>query len=273
MYWTLFRCFIAMTCAICAAQVAAHEFWIDAESQIEPGDEIVADLKVGQMLVGEPYPFLSNRFTRFSIISAGSSDAIPGFDGDLPAVSGISAAPGLQIIAHQTVPFLATYNEWAVFQRYLTDEGLESFATVHKARGLPETGFIERYTRYAKALIQAGPVRKGDSDEYSGMKFELVAESNPFTPGQTSLPVRLYWQGEPLPDWQINVFNRNAQTQRIVIHTDATGRATLGLSRGEFLLNSVMLVPVDDAPVVWQSHWASLSFNFWGDTPRANVSE
>ncbi len=262
MYWTLFKCIIAAILAIYAVQAAAHEFWIDTEGQVQPGDEIVADLRVGQRLVGDAYPYLSSRFTRFSITTENASNPVRGLDGDIPAVSGIPAAPGLQIITHQTVPFRVTYQDWAIFQRYLTEEGLDGFANLHKARGLPETGFDERYTRYAKALVQAGSIGEGDADEFTGMMFELVVEANPFAPGQISVPVRLYWQGEPLPNWQINVFWRDTETQRSIVHTDAAGRARVDLSGGKFLLNSVMLVPVNDAPVVWQSHWASLSFSF-----------
>ncbi len=55
---------VALTLA--AAPASAHEFWISPEAGVvAPGAEIVADLKVGTMLRGSSYPYLSNRFQSF----------------------------------------------------------------------------------------------------------------------------------------------------------------------------------------------------------------
>ena len=93
------------------------------------------------------------------------------------------------MIAHHTIDFRVTYADWAVFRRYLADEGLDAFADLHRARGLPETGFAERYTRYAKALVQAGPADPADRDVRVGLPLELVAQANPYAAGVDALPV------------------------------------------------------------------------------------
>lgn len=253
-----------LVAAMSIASARAHEFWVEpAAGVVEPGQAIVADLKVGQMLRGESYPYLSDRFTRFAVTVGGATTAAAGNEGDIPALHDIAARPGLNIVAHQTVAFRVTYDDWAVFRKYLADEGLDRFADLHYARGLPETGFAERYIRYAKALVQAGPTIPGDRDAPLGLPFELVAEANPYSLGLDSLPVSLLWKGVPVAGQQITVFRDDGGTiSRSKVATDSAGQAYIPIGDGgTFLLNSVRLEPVDSAPVSWQSHWASMTFS------------
>ncbi|MDH3667641.1 MAG: DUF4198 domain-containing protein [Paracoccaceae bacterium] len=241
----------------------SHEFWIEPERwQFEPGTPISADLMVGQMLRGEPYPYLSNHFTRFSVAADRTAIVVAGIEGDLPALSRVAAEHGLNTITHQTVAFRATYDDWSVFRRYLSEEGLDSFAEVHRSRGLPETGFSERYTRYAKALVQSGPVTPGDRDTAQGLTFEMVVGENPYLPGLDRLPVTLLWQGSRVANHQITILEADGEkVSRKTIRTDSTGAAEIQTIPGRsYLLNAVRLEAVDDVPVVWQSHWASLTF-------------
>ena len=248
--------------ALAGAPAAAHEFWVaPRDGRVAPGTEIVAELMVGTMLRGEPYPYLSNRFQSFTVTAGDTTTAVAGSEGDFPALSHAAALPGLNVIAQHTVAFRVTYDDWAVFRRYLADEGLDGFADLHRARGLPESGFAERYTRCAKALVQVGPVDPADGDVRTGMPLELVAEANPYAPEVDMVPVTLIWQGTPVANRQINIFHDDGAVTRTTATTDETGRALIPLSGdGEYLLNAVVLRAVDDAPVAWASHWATLSF-------------
>lgn len=240
----------------------AHEFWIAPESgRVATGAEVAGDLMVGIALRGEPYPYLSDRFQRFTVTAGGETTDLPGFEGDIPALSYVAERPGLQVIAHHTIAFRATHDDWAVFQRYLDEEGLGEFAGIHRARGLPETGFAERYTRCAKALVQVGPADPEDRDAPVGMPLELVAEANPYAPGTEVLPVTLTWQGAPLAGRQISIFRDDGAVTRTIAVTDEAGRARIPVrGAGDYLLSAVHLEPRDAGPVVWESHWASLSF-------------
>ncbi len=250
--------------ALASAPAAAHEFWIALrDGTVAPGAVIVADLKVGQKLRGEPYPYLTSRFRSFTVTLGGTTTGVAGNEGDIPALSLIAERSGLHVIAQNTIAFRVTYDDWAVFRRYLADEGLDSFADLHRARGLPESGFAERYTRYVKALVQVGPVDPADRDVRIGMPLELVAEVNPYAPEVEVLPVILTWRGAPVAGRQINIFRDDGAVTRTTATTDEAGRALIPLTGdGEYLLNAVVLRPVDDdtTPVVWASHWATLSF-------------
>jgi hypothetical protein len=266
---------VVLANALSAGGAPAHEFWIAHETGVlDAGDPIIADLKVGRNLLGEPYPYLSSRFTRFTVTVDGETLAVSGNEGDIPAMATIPARPGLNIIAHQTIAYRVTYDDWSIFRNYLVEEGLDNFAKLHRARGLPEQGFAERYTRHAKALVQAGPVMPDDADSRVGLLFELVAEANPYTTGLDALPVSLTWRGEPVEGQQISIFrNAGDNVTRSTVITDSSGRAIIPLDPGSnYLLNAVRLEPAMSDPVVWQSHWASLSFGI-GDGRKLSENE
>ena len=262
-----------------SASVLAHEFWIaPVRGVLMPGDTIVAGLMVGRMLRGADYPYLSNRFRSFTVAVGKSSKRVAGNEGDIPALAYSAERRGLHVIAHHTIAFRVTHDDWMIFRRYLRDEGLDTFADRHRARGLPDQGFFERYTRYAKALVQAGPADPADQDIRVGLPLELVAEANPYAAGVGRLPVTLIWNGAPLANRQINIFRDDgidSTVTRTKVVTDQDGRALIPLlGNGDYLLNSVHLEPVDAAPVVWASHWASLSFKLQNmahdDEPASN---
>lgn len=243
------------------SSAAAHEFWIALKSGIvAPGDPVVGDLMVGVLLQGTPYPYLPQSIVRFDAGARGRMEAVPGLPGDLPALHYKTREAGLQVIVHQTVPFRVTYADWDVFRRYLAEEGFPQIEQLHLGRGIPTTGFSERYTRYVKALAQAGPPRPDDRDIRAGMPFELVAEENPYRPGLATLPVRLYWRDREAPDIQISILHRSDSVTRRTARTDRDGRLRIPLAEGTYLLSAVRIDPVENEPVVWSSHWAALSF-------------
>jgi len=95
-----------------------------------------------------------------------------------------------------------------------------------------------------------------------GLALELVAGGNPFDAATRALQVTLLWRGRPVANHQITVISEDGETvRRHRVMTDATGRASIALVSGRsYLLNAVRLEPADKPPVVWQSHWASLTF-------------
>lgn len=249
--------------ATCLSPVAAHEFWI-APSDYSPtlGERVSATLNVGQMMSGTDLPFLSDRFDSFTITTSEGIENAAGNEGDTPALTYTAEVPGLHIIAHQATPHKLTYDRWEEFVEYLEYEGLGAIADSHRSRGLPESGFIEAYTRYAKALVQVGPVRAQDQDQSLGLALELVALANPYAQGINALPVKLTWRGAPLARSQISIFRRGDEVIRTTVVTDAQGGAEIPIiEKGEYLLNAVFMEPVTGGgDVAWQSHWASLTF-------------
>lgn len=184
----------------------------------------------------------------------------------MPALSYKPATAGLQVIAYHSTADRVTYDDPDRFREYLAYEGLEGIAEAHRARGLPEAGFTEEYTRFAKALVQVGPVDERDRDASLGLRFELVAENNPYAPGAETVTVTLLRLGEPVVGRQIAVFRCTGEVTRGLVRTDARGQAAIPIGGGGvFLLNAVDIRPVqpdvaEKDAVVWASDWASLIF-------------
>lgn len=251
------------------AATSAHEYWIEPKAyEIEPGAELQADLKNGQNFKGLTFTYIKSRFERFTLTGPGSTEPVPGRDGDLPPLRMTVDEPGLYIAAYQSVFDRLKFEKWEKFTQYLDNQGLDGIAEAHRRRGLPETGFTEQYARCAKALIRVGE-GKGE-DRVTGLAFELVAEKNPYRlSGSAVLPVRLYWQGNPQPDSQIEIFRFDGALEKTKLRTDSEGRAEIPLAGGgKFLLNAVHMAPGDSDPETataeWVSYWASLVFGIDG---------
>lgn len=253
-------------CAIAivsGTEARSHEFWIDPVAPLSAPGEIRTDLRVGAFFKGDAFPYLSDRFNFFRVSVRGQTFDVKGNEGDLPAVSLTEARPGLNVISFFGKPNRVVFDDFGTFAIYLKTEGLDWVFAAHEARGLPRTGFAEAFSRTVKTLVQVGPALPSDTDIAVGMPLELVAGVNPYAdPALQALPVTLLWQGKPLPDAQLSVFQDNGAVVRTTLRTDAKGGAILDLKDGgRFLVNAVHIQEASpDLDAAWESHWASLTF-------------
>lgn len=245
-----------------AVSVSGHEFWIAPERYIvRPGTKVVARLAVGLMMKGVSLPYISRDIRSFTITTRNGTRDVTAAEGDDPALVYTPTERGLQVIAHHTMPKKVKFDSWDKFVQYLAYEGLERIVQAHRARGLPESGFSEAYTRCAKALIQVGRVDPRDHDEPLGLPLELIADGNPYRPGTDALIVTLRRQGKPLAGHPVAVFHYDRDVSRRLQYTDPRGQIRISLAGGgAFLLNAVDLRPVENADYVWASRWATLAF-------------
>jgi len=132
-----------------------------------------------------------------------------------------------------------------------------------QARGLPDNGFIEIYTRYAKALVGVGDAQGADAE--TGMETEFIALTNPYTDDPTKgMAVQLLYQGKPRANTQIEIFERDTENNVVVTYarTDTQGQALIPTLAGHtYLLDAVVLrEPVSGSDAVWETLWAALTF-------------
>jgi uncharacterized GH25 family protein len=74
---------VALLAAILTGPAAAHEFWIEPEAtRVEVGDTVRAELRVGAMLSGEAYPYLSDQIVAARLHAPGGVTDIEGMEGD-----------------------------------------------------------------------------------------------------------------------------------------------------------------------------------------------
>lgn len=248
--------------------VFAHEFWIQPhEYRLEGGEALEADLRVGMDFLGNSMPFLPNAQTEFNITDALGTRPVDGRLGDNPAVNISPSAEGLQILNLFTTSSMLTWDEFQKFEEFVNLHGMEWALASHTARGLPETGFKEAYTRFVKSLVAVGA--GAGQDRYLGMFFELVAGANPYTDDMSAgMPITVLYRGTPLPEMQVDLFYRNetGELTRLSVETNARGTAIVpNLGAGEYMVNSVhMIIPFPDdierTGVVWHSLWGSITY-------------
>ncbi|WP_293574298.1 DUF4198 domain-containing protein [Phaeobacter sp.] len=252
------------------AAALCHEFWVAPQKyQVKSGASVSADLRNGQNFNGFRLPYLDQNIARFETIQAGERRSYTGRLGDTPALSLGAVPDGLLTILHETRADRLTYEEWDKFAAFVEEKGLQPALAQHMARGLPNSGFAERYIRHAKALIGVGHGR--GSDSYQGMELEFVAATNPYeSPENTGVLVTLVERGAdggtPLAAHQITVFAKapDGAVTLTTQHTDTNGQARISVAPGHrYLLDAVVLrphVPTQSDDAVWQSHWAALTF-------------
>ena len=243
----------------------AHEFWIEPESfRLETKAELVASTHVGQKFKGDSRPFVADYYRQMLLVNAASKDvdtalasavSITGRLGDLPALRLSDMTEGLNIVALHTTDSELRRNTLADFEKFLQEEGLLWALQRHQARGLPEIGFVEKYTRFAKALVAVGAGQ--GSDHQVGFRFEWVALDNPYelTP-QDSVRLQLTLDQQPVPNKRVTVFSKpslveegeNVVASRRYITTDSDGVILLDNTyHGKILINAVHLSEVDEA--------------------------
>ncbi|MGB1390069.1 MAG: DUF4198 domain-containing protein [Paracoccaceae bacterium] len=257
----LFICLLAFH-AVCKP-AAAHEFWIDPEKyQVETGAPLVANIRNGQTFKGVGLGYFERSIARFDLIGPDGMEPMQGRMGDVPAMATTAGADGLWVIVHETTPSLLTYTTWEKFQAFADHKDFPDMRARHDARGLPETGFKESYTRFAKALVAVGD--GAGADAATGMETEFVALTNPYTDPGDSFAARVLYQGMPRADSQVEAFDRapDGTVTVTLLRTDAKGEVQVPVTSGHtYLLDAVVLRPVKfDNGAVWESLWAALTF-------------
>lgn len=262
---SIFRKIVAIA-LLAAAPVSAHEFWISPQSyQVAPGAPLQADLRVGQNMGGSVYAFIPRNFRQFELTMGGRTVPVKGRAGDRPALNMSVAGEGLVIVSHVTTDNKLTYHEKEKFEAFIEHKNFVGLMAQHKERGLPEEGFRELYSRYAKSLMAVGH-GKG-ADKRLGLLTEIVAGANPYTdPLSKGLPVQVFYNGKPRSNVQVEVFAKSPSGKVTITHTqtDKNGRARVAVKSGyEYLVDSVVMRPLSQKSAtdpVWESLWASLTF-------------
>lgn len=249
---------------VTACPGAAHEFWIEPhEYQVESGNDLVADLLVGQVFEGAPQVFFPDRATRSELMLNGQIIPYDGRMGDVPAIQVAEPGDGLLVLVHETRGTTLKYKAWEDFAAFAAHKDFPDIEARHAERGLPPKDFFESYTRHAKALVGVGDAEGADRE--TGMETEFVALANPYSDDLSQgMRVRLLYQGNVRADAQVEVFDR-APDKTVTVslyRTDAFGEALIPVLPGHaYLFDAVVLRPAPEGGrPVWQSLWAALTF-------------
>ncbi|MEM7463842.1 MAG: DUF4198 domain-containing protein [Pseudomonadota bacterium] len=258
-----------------------HELWISPDNyQLSLDKPLTAHIRIGEKFEGPSFPFVEMNFERFEIADATTSFKVAGRLGDAPALNQKAKNAGLNVILYETTANSVTYTDLEKFRNFVTHKGYPEIIDDHIGRGLPQSGFKERYFRYAKSLIA---VEDGEgTDQKLGLEIEIVALENPYKADLSAgLPVQVFYQDKPHANAQVEIFERagssitsaedelTGKVEISILETDLNGKVNIPVRQGyEYLVDSVVIRPVEPPtsatgnsnPAVWESLWASMTF-------------
>lgn len=258
---------------ICAGAASGHDLWVQpAAFRIPTSGTIPVSILVGHGKDRENWGIRSDRI--ILLRSKGPDGRIVDLKPLIrrgtaaPAIPLPFATPGTHLLAMQSSSASSDLPA-ARFNAYLGDEGLTP-AIVHRQRlGAAGRSGRETYSRRAKALIQVGPANpkaQSPATDRLGFTLEIVPERSPYGLGAAeALPVRVYYEGRPLPGALVKLTNLDADAKPVATQrTDRSGRARFKVpSQGKWLLNVLWTKPIANNPEAdYETIFSSMSFGY-----------
>jgi len=263
-----------------SGSVAAHDFWLQPRAfWTAPGQATVVGLLIGHGAERERWSANLDRVLLFrSVSAAGVVDHRAVFRNRRSQEDHVVAlaTPGAHVLlfasghAQSELP-------GARFTEYLKEEGLTPALNLRTRNRTMQRPGRELYSRRAKALVQVGPpgrLPQAHVTRPSGLTLEIVPEANPYqAPAGAPLPVRVFFEGRPLPGALVKLRDINADAEPVrTVRTDAAGRALFrNPDGGQWQLNVVWTKPLAGHPwAEFDTTFSSLTFGF--PAPRARSS-
>jgi len=235
----------------------AHELWLEADKyKLKSGEKLIANIKVGQDLVGESYPYLSQETERLFLVSKKNLTKLNQIDGDYPAIQQSINYSGVQYLYYQSSKDFLKYEDYKSFVEF-TDEYNLSY---DKSNKNPPS---EVYQRFAKIIF------KGEQKSFfkikQNLEFEIINQNNPYQNNLSEIQILI--KNKPFLNKQFVVFFKNEnEFERKIYQTDLYGFAKIDTTKkGLYLISAVDLEALDLINQIkykadYFSRWASLTF-------------
>ncbi|GFE82190.1 hypothetical protein GCM10011487_41900 [Steroidobacter agaridevorans] len=258
---------------VLASSAHAHDFWIQPQAYWSQANaSIPITLQVGHGAERQRSQIRSGRIAR--VVAFAPDGAARDMHADLH-LRGASDDGHLHFETSGTyVVVLETDNRGRSalpaqrFNKYAQQEGLTPALDYRQRMGKMATDAAESYRRVTKAIVQVGTAATQSGSHITsplGLPLEIVPERNPYAASGSDLPVRVYFEGQPLAGALVKLTRLEHDDVPVEERrTDSSGRARFSLTRnGNWLLNVVWTEPVTaPSEVDFDTIFSSLTFGF-----------
>ena len=235
----------------------AHELWLEADQyQLKDSEKLIANIKVGQDLVGESYPYLSQETEKLFLISKKGLKKLNQIDGDYPAIQQSVSYSGIQYLYYQSNKEFLKYQDYKTFVEF-TDEYDLNYDV--KNKNIPS----EIYQRFAKIIFNGEPNSFFKTKQ--NLEFEIINQNDPYRNNLSE--IQIFLKKKPFIDKKFIVFFKNEKGfERKIYQTDTNGFAKIDSSKkGLYLISAVHLETLNLIDQIkykadYYSRWASLTF-------------
>ena len=251
-----------------AHPAASHDLWLlPGKFVIAPGEKIRVFVNSGDDFPASDSLLGRRRIESLRLHAASGESLLSEFvaAGESLTAEFLGPDPGTAILALSTRPRAVRLHA-EEFNQYLEEDGLPRILELRKKLGEMNRPVVERYTKWAKAILQVGDRQDGTWSKALGLKLEIVPQTNPSTlrPGQ-SLAVVLLFDGHALAGVEVTGGYAGVASRRVKTVTDSDGWATLVMGEsGRWYLRAIHMIRLpdsgDDPEAIWESFWSTLTF-------------
>lgn len=265
------RLIAAAAALLFASDASAHDFWVQPERfQVAPGAPAAMTVQVGHGADRQRTRIPQSRITRFAAVGpGGESDLRTDLDlgGSTADATVRLAEPGAYMLVLETDSRAQNHLPADRFNHYLEEEGLTPAIELRRRTGRTGADGAEIYGRRAKAILVVGTPGPGALAHIIrpvGATLEIVPEVSPHAlPPSAALPVRVYFDGAPLPGALVKLTDLDDDAAPVAAQrTDEAGRTRFAIPRaGNWLLNVVWTRPRPaGSETDFETTFSSLSF-------------
>lgn len=243
----------------------ALDLWIvPGKFVLRPGERVRVFVNSGDdfpesvALIGE------HRVKSFNLHTATERAPVRGLTVDGRSLTGEITAPesGTVVLALGVEPRVVRLKA-KDFNDYLKADGLPQILAQREALGEKDLPVVERYSKWAKAIMKIGDGFSPAWSEPVGDDLEIMPEKNPYDlRAGEPLAVTVLYEGKPLDGVTVSGGRAGGSRGDVTGVTGADGRVSLTLREpGRWYIRTIHMIRLEDDPTIqWESFWATLTF-------------
>lgn len=243
----------------------AHDLWvIPGKFILSPGERIRVFINSGDEFPQSESLVADHRIDSFSLVTTQGQMPLSGLtaDGKSLTVEIAATDAGTALLALATKSRLVRLNA-DDFNEYLEEDGLPQVLALREERDELTQPVVERYAKWAKAVLQVGDEVDETWKEPVGHRIEIVPEDDCYgvQPGE-EIGLSVLFEGEPLSGVTVMGGRAGGPRHEVGAVTDEEGRARLPITEaGRWYLHCIHMIRLEeDSQIQWESFWATLTF-------------